>query len=181
MANTTETTPTAKRAATSDKRFILIINNEERARILTLRGRVAASSNTLTPGPKIELVPGLNLVEAALWERWKRDNGDAIVDDEEVRGAATILLQDRIPVDRHPSRRRERSGQPALVEGPRVNSRTAPLSDLDEQRAIAMAAEVLDRAACARFIKTERRAAVLEALRAQDELLNTPDQPDMLQ
>jgi len=177
MADTTTEKAPAKQGQGS-KRFILIINNEARLRILKLRGQVSDVSKTLVPGPQIDLAPGLNVVDAKLWARWKDENGDQGDGDDMVRGARHALLVEPLPDDAHPNRRRERAGRPPLTEGPLVASRTAPLSDLPPDQARALVAEILDPQLAAALLLIERRSAVAEALRAHVSRINPQATPD---
>jgi hypothetical protein len=64
MANPNAETASTKRApGAGDKRLVLVVNNEERVRVLKLRGKIGQGSGTLVPGPQIDLIPGLNVVE----------------------------------------------------------------------------------------------------------------------
>jgi len=171
MADTTTEKAPAKQGQGS-KRFILITNNEARLRILKLRGQVSPVSNTLVPGPQIDLAPGLNVVDAKLWARWKDENADQGEGDDVVRGARHALLVELIPDDPHPNRRRERAGRPPLTEGPLVASRTTPLADVPPDQARALVPEILDLQLVDALLKIERRPVVAEALRAHLQRIN---------
>ena len=172
MADTTTDQKAPAKAQQGSKRYALIINNEARLRILKLRGQISPASNTLVPGPQIDLARGLNIVDAKLWARWKDENADQGDGDDMVRGARHALLVELLPDDPHPNRRRERAGRPPLTEGPLVASRATPLSDLPPDQAKALVAEMLDRQMVAALLDIERRPVVAEALRQQQQRLN---------
>jgi hypothetical protein len=172
MADTTTDTKPPAKAQQGGKRFALIINNEARLRIIKLRGKISPASNTLVPGPQIDLAPGVNVVDAKLWTTWKDENGDVGEGDDMQRGARHALLVEPLPDDPAPGRRRERAGRPPLTEGPMVTSRATPLADLPPDQARALVPEILDPVLVDALLKTERRAVVAEALRQQQQRLN---------
>lgn len=170
MAETTTETknpqkPTPKPARPSGWRWI--INNEERIRILVLRGKMSEVSRLPQPGGRIELGPGANIVDAKLWAEWKEQNADREVDGEIVKGQASQLLEGMIPTEIHRSRRGELAGQPYLIEGPLTKNAALPLADLDEKDALRMVGHILEETMLRRQLQVERRAAVSEALRAK--------------
>lgn len=143
-----------------------VINNEERVRILNMRGSLSSVSKLPQPGDTMSLIPGANVVDARMWDRWKRENADQKDDvGETVKGWATRLLVDKIPRARHRNRVQEMAGSPALVEGPFVKSRGLPLADLDEKQAIAIVGEVKEERSLRSLLVGERRPVVIEEIR----------------
>lgn len=178
--NDTDKSPAPKsdKPTTAEKRWIWVINNEERHRVIALRGAVGDTSKTLTPGPQFALVPGANVIDAKLWKRWKDENADRTVDGDPSQGAAAQLLKGTIPHDSHKHRRAENAGKPYLVEGPTVASRETPLADLDETKAKEMAREVLDEIWLRRLMQVEKRPAVADVIRSRiDEFVRANAQP----
>lgn len=174
MATTTTTksdsNPTPPPPSTIEAAHRWIINNEQRLRILTLRGSTTAVSKTALPGPMLHLPPGATVVDARLWERWKSENADQ--KDESgaiVKGQASIFLRGKIPGERHSTRRQERAGSPYLVEGPLVKNAALPLTDLEEQQALDVVEEILERKQLERLLTIERRPVIVEAIRKKVE------------
>lgn len=165
--NATTDKPDNKPAA----KFRWVINREERLRVLVLRATAGkgAQSAVLSPGPRIDLLPGANVVDAALWRRWKEENADRTVDGEEMTGQATLLLRQPLPDAGHRHRNPEAMGLPRLKEGPAVRDRAAPLADLADADALEFVAELRDETQVRRLLVLERRSTVAEALRAMAE------------
>lgn len=166
---TTETAPptksTAKPARPTGWRWI--VNNEERIRILVLRGVMSPVSRLPQPGARIELGPGANIVDGRVWAEWKEQNADRDEDGVTIKGQASQLLEGEIPDGGHRHRQPEKHGQHFLIEGPAIKSSATPLADLDEKEAIRMVSHILDEAALKRQLQIERRPAVSETLRAK--------------
>lgn len=148
-----------------------IMNNEERVRILVLRGVTSSVSRIPNPGPRIELTPGASIVEARLWEEWKTQNADREDDGAPIQGKASELLKGTIPEDTHRHRRAERAGQPYLVEGPAIKNDKAPLADLAEQEALAVVGYILDEGMLRRQLTIEKRSTVAATISAKLEMI----------
>jgi hypothetical protein len=154
------------------KSWIWIIYNEERRRTLVLRG-----TSPMAPGPRIDLMPGANRVDAALWERWKRENDDQLLEDESVMaGQASALLKGKIPDAGHRSRSSEAVGKPYLVEGPAITRYESPIAELRPAEAIAMVDELRDVTLLRSMLVVERRSDVAEVLRARCESIAKAEQ-----
>jgi len=164
--------PTPAAAPKARAGWIWIINHEERVRVLVLRGATSSVSKLPQPGARIDLAPGANVIDVRPWDAWKAQNADREVEGELVKGQAAQLLEGKIPSDPHRARRAEMAGRPYLVEGPVVKSRETPLDGIDEPKALELVAEILDEAMLARLLKLDKRAAVVEALRAKIESIH---------
>lgn len=148
-------------------RFIWLIYNEERRRILACAGTANLVSKIPQPGPQIVLIPGANVIDMRSWNQWKKENADRTVDGETVAGQATMLLKGQIPSDPHKNRRAEKAGKPYIVEGPTIADAKTPLAKLDEMKALEMAGEILDEEMLKRMIQIERRSVVIARLERQ--------------
>ena len=154
-------------------KFQIVINNEERARTLVCRpGKPDPVSKTSAPGPSIQLIPGANIIDARLWDRWKDENKDREVDGENVPGQASLLLKGTIPGTREGVHRKwvsESAGKPYLVEGAQVKSKESPLADLDEVQARQFIDELFDRKMLGKLLAQEKRPAILALIQARIE------------
>lgn len=131
------------------KRWIYIQQNEAAAHGIQLRG------SGYKVGPLINLVPGWNLVDLALWAEAVRNPG------------VQRRLRDRIPESHSPEGREERTGERFFVEGPEVEDREQPLRGLSEEAAREIAADLQSPSEIRRLQQVERRGGVLQALAQQ--------------
>lgn len=122
---------------------------------IQLRGKFEEISKTLSPGPRLDLVPGWNIVEGAKWEQAKKES-------EHVR----ILLAERIGKSKAPEQNQERVGHCYLVEGDECDPRD-PLRDVAEREAIPMVEQILDHRLIGTMVKLEKRSPVSVALADQ--------------
>jgi hypothetical protein len=153
--------PTDK-AAKSDPKYLWVTNNTDHVIGLGLRPRKQPGSNTLSSPEQLVLTPGAQVVDRAVWERWKDENPD--VDGEQ--GEVTRMLKTPIPRDPHRDRRAEKAGEAFLVEGPLVKSKASPLGDVDVEKARALVPEIRTEQSLRQLLQIERRGPVIEALRS---------------
>lgn len=144
---------------------IWIYNNEQGPRLFQMRGKMNDISKSLNPGPMFRVIPGANVVDAILWANWKDEQPDQ----------SLHLLADTIPHMEAPEHRREKSGQPFIVEGPAISDRNRPLEGIDEGKCQKIIVELFDVDLLRKLLAFERRPVVADALKVQIDKFDRAD------
>lgn len=139
---------------------VAVCNNRESLVQLQLPSNITKDRHNketksgVNPGPVIQLLPGMNFVDA---DKWAVAKENPIVQK---------LLSEKIKPSRAPEQNPERIGLPTLEEGPTC-SKDNPLASLSDGDAVAMVDELFDVPMMKRFLDQESRTNVAVALKTQ--------------
>lgn len=136
-----------------------VLNNRESLVQLQLSSKKTTVG--AQPGPFINLIPGMNFVDTALWEEAKKN---AVV---------VAMLIDLIPQSRAQEQNPERVGKPYLVESKPV-SKDNPLKSMSQSNAVLAVGEMFDVRTMKRFMDQEERPQIINALKAQINKIENP-------
>jgi hypothetical protein len=147
-------TQTAPVTATEKKenQVITIVNNRESVVQIRLKGNSNLGGHQV--GEFINLIPGLNFVDA---KQWANASDNPIVQS---------LLNEKIAVGKAMEFNHEKAGLPHLEIGP-TTTKDNPFKTLDEGAAVALINEMFDVPSMKKYLALESRPSVAAALTAQ--------------
>ncbi len=137
-----------------------VLNNTEHMILLPLQG-VAGKGGGISPGGRVDLLPGMNFPDTKLWKRAKETEG------------CRLMLKDKILPSKSPEQSPERIGRVILEERKPVG-KDNPLATLSEEAAVEMIDELFSVPMMKKFLAQEERAGVRAGLKAQIHKIEHP-------